>query len=158
MAGSWTAITDGTFDEDSPVTDALLEDIVENTEYNNEHAVRAGTHAAGVRLALARATATSEFTISTDANGDGSVSWDITIANATDGAPNYSAAPTVVGYSCEDSGGGTAWGNGCIYSVRTTGTSTSTINTRIAVTNGPASTSIKGYLTYALVGPVTSGE
>ena len=154
----WTDISDSSFDADSPITDTLMQQIVENGEYNHDHAIRGGTNAAGVRLALSRHKS-SEFTISMDANGNGSVGWDITVANATDGAPNFANAPVPVGFMCEDSGGGaSAWGNGAVYSVKLVSSSTTTVSTRIAVVNGPASTTIKGYLYVTLLEEVTSGE
>ena len=157
MPGSWTDIADATFDADSPTTATLWEDVIENTEYNNDHALRGGTHASGVRLGFARGKS-SEFSIVTDGSGNGNVTWNITISSATDGDPNFSATPTAIGFVCEDSGGGTAWNSLAVYSVRITGGSSTVINTRIAVAHAGATVTIKGYLYWNLVGAVSSGE
>jgi len=87
----WTDISAGRQDADSPIDEDLIEDIVGNTEYNHDCAVRSGTHASGVRRALGLVAKT--FT-------QGSANSEtVTVTFATDCVedPNFNSAPYPLG-------------------------------------------------------------
>jgi hypothetical protein len=102
----FTVISDGRVDADSPIDEDLITDLRENDEYLFERAVRAGTHATGVRLAIARGA--DDFS---DATADGTVSFSGTItfstADSDDGDPNFDVAPRVI--LTIERNGGDAW-------------------------------------------------
>jgi len=156
---SWTAIADTAIDADSPVTETLMTQIVENTEYNQERALRCGNHATGVRLALARGRNTTEFSISTSATGEGSASVAITFADAVDGDPNFTSAP-YVWVSFDEGGTLPAWDAVAVFGgyVEKTTLSATGATVRMAVQGGNNSATLRGYMNWFAIGPVTSGE
>ena len=87
----WTNISSGRYDADSPVDEDLIGDIVSNTEYNHDHALRGGTHSTGVRLAVAMGVKTITFGASSyDASST------VTFSSDSDhGDPNFSSSPRV---------------------------------------------------------------
>ncbi|MCP4898882.1 MAG: hypothetical protein GY906_18070 [bacterium] len=159
----WTDIDDTTFDAESPNVEGLFEDIVENTEYNFEHAVRGGTHAAGVRLATARGavsfTAVSQTLLQVDItlNGGGT--------DCDDGDPNFDAAPRVILTIREDptsandfTSGGASSFNEMHYWIEEGYPTTATCRCQVWMDDGSAGPNYKGMIHFIAVGTVTSGE
>lgn len=119
---TWTIITDGSIDEDSPLTTTLFTNFRGNIEYNFERAARGGTHATGVRLVIARGTKTLAAAAGTQIGTSGlywsnitatAIAFDAT--DSADGDPNFLAATTpIILLSCveDDSGGKLNWDAG----------------------------------------------
>jgi len=113
---AWTDISSSREDQDSPVDEDLMGDIIDNTEYNFDHAVRGGTHATGVRLAIARGyVQVLDTTVGADYKKTGTVTFS---TDAADGNPNFDSSPFVWMTVREILGGGTydTWST-AIYSV-----------------------------------------
>lgn len=156
---NWTVIPDTDTDADSPLTEDLVTDIKENAEYLHERAVRAGTHTVPVRLAFARGVYID--TASTDGGGDtGIVTQAITFAaEAIDGDPNFSVAPTVV-VSIQESTAHDDWGSPSVVSVWLDETAVSTTGFTVSwqLVGGAASAAIGARISFFAAGLVTSGE
>lgn len=157
----WNTIADGSVDADSPVNETLMTNMRDNMVYNHDRAVRSGTHATGVRLAIARGTYDFNITIVT-----GTVSHAFTFAtDATDGDPNFSAAPLVV-FGMEErivTGGGTdcdwATDDTVVTANIQDGTLSSTgMTVDITCRTDSSDTYCKGTLHWVAFGAVTSGE
>jgi hypothetical protein len=158
----WTDIADSAFDADSPITEDLLEDIVENVEYEHERALRCGIHATGVRLAMARGK--KAFSFSADGSGYGSATATVTFSSdALDGDPNFTSAPVV--YMClEEDDADTAWlvtgginADEWIAHISDT-PSTTGFTAKVAAKSLTASQDYDGFFNWIAIGAVTAGE
>jgi hypothetical protein len=89
----WTDIAAGSRDQDTPVWEATANALYNNTLYNQERALRCGTHATGVRLAEARGI----VSLSQAAAGEDHLfTTTVTFSSAADdGDPGFSVAPTI---------------------------------------------------------------
>lgn len=159
---AWTDIADSAFDADSPITEDLLEDVVENAEYNHERALRCGTHAVGVRLVMARGKEAFEFTA--DGSGYGSSTQNVVFENdALDGDPNFTSAPVV--YIClEEDDANTAWiastginADEWIAHISDTPTADG-FTAKVGGKSLTASQVYNGFFNWIAIGAVTSGE
>ena len=164
---TWTTISDSRVDADSPVTESLVTDLRENTEYNHERAVRSGTHGAGVRVATAKGR--TAFSDTTDGSGDVTTTASITYSTDADDSvdPNFSANVRPVWSLEEDSSGGNqAWVN-----FTSSGTDTLTayvldgtaddglgFNVSVVFGGGAATTAVAGFINWKVEGTVASGE
>ena len=141
----WTDIANSEFDVDSPITETLMTEIVENGEYNHDHALRTGTHATGVRMAFARGVNSTEFSIGTNASGEGNDNVTITFSDATDGDPKFDSAPNMW-FSFTEGTTAPAWASTAVFSAYILqGTLSATQATvRMAVIDGNASATLRG--------------
>jgi len=155
----YTIIANTSVDADSPIDEDLMLDLKENVEHNFEHAVRGGTFAAGVRLAIARGI------ISDNATTDGSghcAPQPTTVtfsSDSVDGNPNFLTAPVVVAVLVEDTSG-TAWPStvSMIYMHNLTNISATGFTGEWKVMNFTATTNYKVFIHWIAVGFVNTGE
>ncbi len=154
---NWTNIAAGSVDVDSPITTTLLTNLRDNGAYNNERALRSGTHATGVRLAFARGKEAISDT--TDGGGLAKIVATITFSSgSTDGNPNFTSVPTV--YVClEEDTIGAAWTDVHLWHVFVDDIPTTSGFTATVFGSGLANTTVyNGFVNWIAVGPVTSGE
>jgi hypothetical protein len=153
--GEYTKISAARQDADSPIDEDLIGDLSDHGDYNYDHATRAGTDAAGVRLAFARGT--HSFTI-----GNETLSSEAILFNtATDGDPNFASAPSVSITIREDSGSATAWTNIDSMAQLVEDTVTASdfdVSVRLNDGSAPATNAYDGYIDWFAYGAVTSGE
>jgi hypothetical protein len=147
-------------DADSPVNESLIDDAIENTEYNRERALRCGTHGTGARMALARGTVTFAATgLGADHLFSGTITFS---SDADDGDPNFSAAPRAY-LALEEvtTGGYDAWSNTIhpkYIAMQAGGISATQLFWEVQFENPGASDDISGIVHWEAIGPVTSGE
>lgn len=145
----WTDISASRQDADSPIDEDLVGDIIANTEYNHDNAVRGGTHALGVRLAMARGrTAFGGSSIST-------IDVVIDFTAGEDGVPNFSDTP-IVTTSIEEDTGGSSWG-GVIAAHHIKGGTLSGTGCTVDI-NWGGTAAYYGWVHWIAIGKVTSGE
>ena len=158
----FTSIAAGRRDADSPVNESLVDDAIENTEYNQERALRCGTHTTGVRQAYARGL----DTFSTSTNGSNIIlSGTVTFStDSADGNPNFLSAP-YVWFALEentDGGGSLQWTSGNVYNFRgpylidTTRANTG-FSWELVVDKNSGAT-FEGNVYWFAIGEVTAGE
>jgi hypothetical protein len=145
----WTDISASRKDADSPLDEDLFSDLDDNTTYNYERAIRSGTHATGVRTAMARGkTSFSGSSISTI-----DVVLDFTAAD--DGAPSFSASP-IVTTALEENTSGSSWAT-VIAAHHIKGGTLSATGCTIDV-NWGGQANYQGWVHWVAIGDVTSGE
>lgn len=161
---SYTTITDGQVDAESPLDEDLMSELRDNTAYNYERALRVGTNTTGVRRAMACGRKAWSITCS---GSNGSTTVAITFSSdAEDGNPNFdSGATPVVLFSLEedDTGAEVDWGTNPADHVQAwieTGTLAYTGCTiTIDVKNAAGATDVyNGFLHWMATAAVTSGE
>ena len=151
----WTDISASRKDADSPIDEDLIGDMDANSIYNFDHAVRSGTHATGVRTAMARGT--QGFSGSSWASLSVLVNFN---TSHEDGQPNFLAAP-IVAISLEEIDAGDNWDNYNIASYIEHGTLTATqcyVKVRFTDDTGEVSKDWEGKVHWIAIGLVVSGE
>ncbi len=155
---SWVNIASAAIDVDSPITTTLLTNLRDNGAYNNERALRAGTHATGVRLAFAR----GKEAISDTSDGGGLANMTATVtfsSGSTDGNPNFTSAPTVYVILEEDTAGASWLMASQTWTVFLDDIPTTSGFTAQVRGSGVTNTTVyNGFVNWIAVGPVTSGE
>ena len=100
---AWTDITDATIDQDSPWDEDRTQEFRDNLKHLRERQARHGTDSTGVRYATAQGSFT--FSISISAAIGKTHTEAITFSSAADdGDPNFSATPTHVRLTLEETG------------------------------------------------------
>lgn len=155
----WTSISSTRLDADSPIDEDLTTDLDDNAKSIRERQLRTGIHALGVRLALARGEKAASVAIS---SGLGTSIDTITFSSdATDGNPNFSAAPTVLGLTFEELSTGVDIGTSdpavSCY-IEEGGPTTTTLAVVTSVQDAANDGTLNFLIHWAVVGPVTSGE
>ena len=158
---AWTDITSTRVDADSPVDEDLVGDLNDNSKSLREQALRCGTNTTGVRLTLARGRFAANITL--DGSGNGVDTNTITFSSsATDGDPNFSAAPTCLGLTFEESSvAGDEVGSPSEISLtinESGGVTATAANLVTVIRGGTTGVTINYYIHWAFVGPMTSGE
>lgn len=159
MAAPWTNINPNRLDADSPVDEDLTGDVADNELHNFEHALRVGTFATGVRLALARGA--TAFDVNLDGSGNGeSVDAVVFATDALDGDPNFDSAPTCLGIAFEELSTGSDINNPTSVTCRIQeGSLTASGFTVVTTVRGGNTTVLVDFnIHWAFVGPVTAGE
>lgn len=159
---AYTDIPDTDIDADSDIDDAILEDLVENAEYNHDHAMRGGTHLVGVRLAVARGvTAFSDSISSGSQDGTQAI---VFATDAIDGDPNFSEVP-VFKYSMEEDGTGVAWSaftqatsDSWEHFVESGSQTSAGVTIRNTITGSSSDGTFKANINWIAFGLVTAGE
>ena len=152
--GEYIKIASTRTDGDSSADEDLFTDLAEHSDYNYDHAIRSGTDAVGVRLALARGS--KAFTVQSGAAVMGSHT--VTLSAANDGDPNFLSAPRVFLSVREDDTSATAWSTIDAASAFVEDEpSAATFGIGIRIDDG-GNNSFKGFVDWLAIGPVTAGE
>jgi hypothetical protein len=156
--GEYTKIAAARKVADKPLDEDLVEDLSDHGDYNFDHAVRGGTDAVGVRLAIARGE--TDFT----AVSQTLVQVDITFAtDSDDGDPGFSAAPRVIVTLKEDATSTNDWtglaaGDEMWVYIEEGYPSTTVCRCQVWFDDGGAGTNYKGHLQFIAIGEPTAGE
>lgn len=157
----WTVIPDTDTDADSPLTESLLTDMKENSEYLFETMTRSGTHGAPhTRTAMARGVVTD----SASTNGSGDTAWqEAAVSYATDsldGDPDFSVAPVITYGFYESTASATAWGSTAIplVYIKDGSQSVSGFTFKWRIASGPTSSTVKIGIYFDAIGQPQSGE
>ena len=154
----YTNISASRVDADSPVDEEFGGDAADNDQHLFEHALRCGTYATGVRLALARGA--TDLDINLDGSGNGQSSDAITFTTALDGNPAFSVAPTCIGLVFEElsTGGDVGTPTSLMVRIEEGSLSTSGFTVVTTVRGGGATVTVDFRIHWAFVGAPSSGE
>ncbi len=159
----WTVLTSSDTDVGSSVNDTLMDAIRGNLDYNFDHALRCGTHAAGVRKAVAYGE--EDFSLSTPWTTvvSGQLykqnSGTLTITFSTesdDGNPNFNATPRIW-YGFEDADD-TDWASNYVIPQFVITSQSSTQFQGIIYALADASVALDGHLWWLAIGDVSTLE
>lgn len=159
---AWTSISASREDTDSPVDEDLVGDIIANTEYNFDHAMRCGTHGFSERKAFAAGiVAFSDASADTDQTFAGTVTFATDCGTPNLINPNFDSLPYITfGFQESTAGGAAAWtptNNIRGWSATITARSATAFSYLIAF-DCNSTVNLAGWLHWYAVADVTAGE